>query len=387
MSDEQRDGIPADPDEHVLPEPLRKRLKEGDLSFHDFVEAVLYDPEWGYYSTPGTRANRSADYATSVTISPAFGFALARLADEFVERSGDGLSGIVDIGCGDGSLLAGIAGDMTPALRERVTFFGIDRAAARSADRRAEGTSGIVFGSTIEVLPPELPLLILSNELFDAFPFARVVQRDDGLHELYVHLADDGTLDWTERPAPQEYVRYFAERQIRLETGQFADVTPEWGRYYNDVCARVRKAVVVTFDYGFPQRQLFDVRIRRYGTAAAYFRHGVHRDLLARPGRQDLTAHVNFTDLERAGEAAGAETLLFTRQARFLLSIGILDSPLLRRSLQDVTSELVDVLPLADASADARRLVLPDGIGEDIRVLVQAKNHATTGWSFLRNRF
>jgi hypothetical protein len=52
-----------------------------------------------------------------------------------------------------------------------------------------------------------------------------------------------------------------------------------------------------------------------------------------------------------------------------------------------VTNELVDVLPLHDARADARRLVLPDGIGEDIRVLVQSKNHATTGWSFQQIQF
>lgn len=377
----------AEPWTGPLPEPLRNRLEQGDLSFREFVEASLYDPAWGYYASSGSRANRSADYATSVEISPAFSFALARLADEFVERTEDGLSGIVDIGCGDGALIAGIAASMQPATRARAAFFGIDRSLARSAERRAGGDFDIIFGSTPEILPRDLPLLVFSNELYDAFPFARLVQRAEGLNELYVHLEADGGLGWAERRAPETYVAYFEARGVVLEIGQFADIALDWESYYIAVCGGVRKGLIVTFDYGFPQNQLFDVRIRRYGTAAAYFRHGAHRDLLSRPGGQDLTAHVNFTDLERAGERAGATTLLFTRQAHFLLSIGILDSPLLRVSPADVTNELVDVLPLHDAMADARRLVLPDGIGEDIRVLVQSKNHATTGWSFQQNRF
>ena len=35
----------------------------------------------------------------------------------------------------------------------------------------------------------------------------------------------------------------------------------------------------------------------------------------------------------------------------------------------------------------ARRLILPDGIGEDIRVLVQGKNVPREGWSFQRKLF
>lgn len=387
MFDDSDGASAGETERGPIPEPLRKRLEKDDLSFRDFVEAALYDPEWGYYSSSGSRANRSADYATSVEISPAFSFALARLADEFVERTEDGLSAIVDIGCGDGTLISAIASAMRSDLRARSVFFGIDRSLERSAERRGAGEFDIAFGATPDVLPRGLPLLVFSNELYDAFPFARLVQRADGLNELFVHLGTDGRLDWTERPAPEAYADYFRTRGIALETGQFADISLEWESYYKAVCGNVEKGLIVTFDYGFPQRQLFDTRRRRFGTAAAYFRHGAHRDLLSRPGGQDLTAHVNFTDLERAGESAGATTLSFTRQARFLLLIGILDSPLLRESPADVTSELVDVLPLHDARADARRLVLPDGIGEDIRVLVQSKNHTTTGWSFQQIRF
>ncbi len=43
--------------------------------------------------------------------------------------------------------------------------------------------------------------------------------------------------------------------------------------------------------------------------------------MLAEPGEQDLTAHVNFTACQSAGEAAGLATETFQTQARFLTAI------------------------------------------------------------------
>ena len=93
------------------------------------------------------------------------------------------------------------------------------------------------------------------------------------------------------------------------------------------------------------------------------------RDLLASPGEQDLTAHINFSDLKRAD----AHTLYFDRMNKFLLAIGIAEHALFQPGTGDFQER-----------EDARRLVLPDGIGEDLRVLVQARGVPLDGWSFQR---
>jgi SAM-dependent MidA family methyltransferase len=123
--------------------------------------------------------------------------------------------------------------------------------------------------------------------------------------------------------------------------------------------------------------------MRRYGTAAAYARHRVSRDLLANPGRQDLTAHVNFTDLIRAGEGNGFATLFFDRQAKFLLALGATEHELFK-PLDEIDGGGIDLIDRRD---EARRLVLPDGIGEEIRVLVQGRGVPETEWSFQRKLF
>lgn len=357
---------------------LDNLLKHGDLSFRDFVEIALYHPVFGYYARSENPVGKGGDYVTAPTLSPLFSHALGNLVREFLSRSEGGLFTIVDIGCGDGSLIRALAaaGGEGPAR-----FFGVDRHLAR-----AEAGPGdrVTFVRTIDEVPADGVHLILTNELYDALPFARLVQRAEHLHELWVTR----DLEWIEREAPAEYEDYFAARGIELEDGQFADVSLEWMAYYEDVMRRFERALIVTIDYGFPGAKLFHPRARRFGTAAAYSQQRVTRDLLANPGEQDLTAHINFSDLERAGEKRGAKTLFFDRLAKFLLTLDVAGHELLAPLEESAAAaDPHAAIELWAARDDARRLILPDGIGEDLRVLIQAKGLPAQDWPFQRRLF
>ena len=347
-------------------------LRDNDLPFLDFVEMALYHPQFGYYAR---RAQPEADYVTSPRLSPLFSTTLGRLVSEFLSRAGDVMSTVVDAGCGDGSLIYSLYEGLGASEPRSLGWYGVDRALERL---RPDLPAAIKFVRTIDELPREGAHLLFANELFDAFPFARLVQRDEHLHELWV-TERDGALDWTEHEAPGPYEDYFAARGIELQDGQFADVSLDWDAYYRDVCRLVQRGLIVTFDYGMPQEQLFHSRVRRFGTAAAYREQRVTRDLLASPGEQDLTAHINFTDLIRAGEAAGFTTLFFDRQAKFLLALGAAEDPILQTEPRSV-AELAH-------KENARRLLLPDGIGEDIRVLVQGRGLGDSNWSFQKKLY
>lgn len=357
----------------VPPVFLTRVLRERDITFREYVELCLYHPEDGYYTGGSGARARHADYITSPAISPTFGWALGRLAREVARTAGASRVAVVDVGCGDGSLIRAMAESCGVGPR----YVGIDRSLSFVPDD-LRGGGRISFDTSIDAIPGDALTFVVSNELFDAIPYSRVVRREGGMRELGVTLAD-GRLEWCELAPPPWLDDYFSRHAVELRVGQFADVTPEWGRAYGEICKRIDRGLVVTFDYGFPSKQLFDPRIRMYGTAAAYRGHEVHRDLFADPGRQDLTAHVNFDDLEAAGIAAGFSSLLFTRQARFLLSLGITDHPLFA-PLEE--RDLATALLMQVDRENARRLVLPDGIGDEIRVLVQAKGVPAGGWSF-----
>jgi SAM-dependent MidA family methyltransferase len=244
----------------------------------------------------------------------------------------------------------------------------------------------VTYVTSLDQIPPADTRLIISNELFDALPFARLVQRGEHLHELWV-TERDGALDWSEHEADVRYDDYFAERGIKLDDGQFADVSLEWSALYDDICRFVNRGLIVTFDYGLPQSKLFRGRMRRFGTAAAYSKQRVSRDLLVNPGEQDLTAHINFDDLRRTGEGHGFDTLFFDIQAKFLLTLGAAEHELLKPIGEVTVDSAKEGVALLQARDDAKRLILPDGIGADIRVLVQSRGMGPEAWQFQTKLF
>jgi SAM-dependent MidA family methyltransferase len=141
-----------------------------------------------------------------------------------------------------------------------------------------------------------------------------------------------------------------------LEVDQVADLAPGWATLYRRLAGALSHGLIVTCDYGFERSALLDIRTRRHGTLACYRAHQVHRDALRNPGEQDLTAHVDFTALREVGEQEGLETVVFTRQARWLVALGIFD---------EIESEA--------ERRQAATLLDGDGMGEEIRVLVQSR--------------
>jgi len=364
------------PGERSLSDVLRNSLKQGDLPFRDFVELALYHPQFGYYARSVSPVGREGDFITSPLLSPVFSFAIGKLIHEFVSRAGDGVSQVVDAGCGDGELIRSLA-----STSGKTQFFGLDRNLGR-----AQADPSVTYVTSLAEIPPAETRLIISNELFDALPFARLVQRGDELHELWV-TERDGVLDWTEHEADARYDDYFAERGIELDDGQFADVSLEWPAMYDELCRFVSRGFIVTFDYGLPQTKLFRGRMRRFGTAAAYSQHRVGRDLLINPGGQDLTAHINFDDLRLTGERQHFTTRFFDIQAKFLLALGAAEHELLQPIGDAVVEGAEEGMALIEARDDAKRLILPDGIGADIRVLVQERGMGREEWRFQTKLF
>lgn len=332
-------GSPAD--------RLRRRIsRDGPVSFHDFMEEALYG-EGGYYSRAEPPVGR--DFATGSSLSPLFGRATARV----LRRGGDvaGWRHYLEVGYGGGEHLEAVAATLGDE-----GFAGRLLAWDRVARRVPRGVERL--GSLDRLAAGELTGLIFSYELFDAMPVHRLVGRaGGGLGELWVDVDDRG-FRWREGELSAPELADLVAG-VELEAGQIADVAPEGADLYGRIAALLGSGLVVTCDYGFDRPRLFDARIRRHGTLACYRRHRVHRDPFSDVGEQDLTAHVDFSALATAGEAAGLRTLCLTRQARWLLAAGIFD-------------DLAD----ADAAsrAAARALLDGDGMGEEIRVLVQAKS-------------
>jgi SAM-dependent MidA family methyltransferase len=340
-----------------LSERLRQRiLREGPISFRDFMEAALYDPSEGYYAR-GARIGEGGDFVTSPHVTPAFAAALARR----FRRDTQGFVGTVDFveaGAGDGRFLRDFAQALAredPDFARRVRLTAVERSSIARERLAALGVASLVLESADALAPGSVSGWIFSNELYDALPVARVCGAEDGLFELFVGVNGE-SFTWIRRPAPGAYREFFAGFGVTLEAGQMAEVSPDAAPLHRRLSRALARGFLVAFDYGHRAPVLYHSTARRNGTIAVHSLGSRRGDPLAGPGEVDLTAHVNWDDLIRVGEEEGLTTREIARQGRFLVEAGLF--------------EFVG----NDAEKwRAYRIVDPEGMGDQLSVLVQTR--------------
>jgi SAM-dependent MidA family methyltransferase len=200
---------------------------------------------------------------------------------------------------------------------------------------------------------------IFSYEFFDALPVHRVVHRGGVLKEVYVN--EDFKEIEGELHAPLEACL------PAMKEGQIADITLESRSWMRRIAGSLDHGYHIAIDYGYLADQFY---ANYYGTLMCYWRHQATENPYLRIGEQDITAHVNFSDLIDAGAVAGLSVLSFQTQMDFLVDEGILD-------------EIQELATRGDAESMKRllrikRLIIPGSMGERFKVLIQSKGICTT---------
>jgi SAM-dependent MidA family methyltransferase len=312
------------------------------VTFADFMADALYHPVRGYYA----RIGAGRDYRTSPQVSPAFGHLIGGLLARMWRALGEPPRFVtVELGAGDGRLRAHITSYLSarePACAAATCYVAIDRFGAPDV---------VADAGALPLRPFEGCLL--SNELFDALPVHRLLGPD---RELWV-VERDGALAF--EPGELSDPALAAEVPTRPE--QVVDVAPAATRVIREVAGVLDRGYVLTIDYGGTSDELRAPH-RMDGTALAYYRGRAHADLLARPGEQDLTAHVDFDRLQ----LPKLRTVLFESQAAFLKRLG------LEQWLGRLDPSQLTPADLFNARLRAMELVAPGGLGK-LRVLLQAK--------------
>jgi len=359
---------PSYPLTEILAAHIRAR---GPIPFSDFMEACLYHPEHGYYTRGGQR--RIGDYYTSVDMHPVFGRLLARQLAEMWERLGQPAEFLaVECGAGTGRLAQHIldfAARALPEFHSALRYVAVERSAARREMAGAASAAGprpAQFHMTGQ-LPARVPAgCIFSNELLDALPVHRVQQYAGRLQEIFVDWQQDRFVDLPGETSTPRLAEYFAGQAVALVEGAQAEVCLAACDWMAAAGSALERGFVLTIDYGHEARELYNERHMR-GTLLAYHQHRASEEIYARPGQQDLTAHVNFTALERCGRAAGLEKMGLVSQTHFLLALGRANE------FADLYDAGMTETEQLRARLKLKSLIHTEGMGETFSVLVQGK--------------
>jgi len=362
-----RDDAPSDP---VLVERIRAEIRaSGPMTFARFMELALYDPERGYYRSADARPGREGDFLTAPETHPIFGRLVARQLDEIWRLLGEPHPFVVrEHGAGAGALADAILNGLVADSSRLLT--AIRYQPVEVDDRRVEaltarvGSSG--FAGVVDRPAGGIVGVVVANEVLDALPVHRVEGRDGRLIETYVGLDGDRFVDVGGPPSTPELEGRLKGERVELADGQRGEISLAVDTWVADAAAALERGVMLLVDYGHEARDLYSTR-RGAGTLLAYRGHRAHTDPYASVGRQDLTAHVDFTAVDAAARRAGLVAIGSTTQAEFLVGLAIGDVLEEVRSNPATTAETY--LPLRSA---LMRLLDPAATG-GFRVVAYAR--------------
>ena len=312
----------------------------GPISFRRFMDLALYHPVYGYYMRGEDHFGREGDFYTNSQLQPVFGRLISQQIVRWREEMGSPEDfTVVELGAGRGETLA----EVRKALPEARCL-----AVERTCGTLPEAFQGVVY----------------SNEFFDALPVHLVERRSEALIELLV-ASDGGGFQWmTGRPAKPPAANYISRYAPGFADGDRIEVNLDALDECERIAAALKRGYVLTIDYGYTSEEIAAGRRFPRGSLMAYERHQAEEDVLANPGRRDITSHVNFTALEARGRDFGLDSLGLRTQAQFLFALGETDN--FAAALEAAT----------DTEALHLRMQLKSllfGMGETFRVLVQKK--------------
>jgi SAM-dependent MidA family methyltransferase len=368
-----------------IEQEIRQR---GPIPFSRYMELCLYAPELGYYSRAAERFGKTGDFYTSSDVHAVFGRLMARQFDEMWRCLGaPECVDLVELGPGRGLFAQDVRDwakkkfpDFLAALRYRLVESSpslTQRLRSQFADSISAGTVS-VHSSLDELYDLGLSnVIVFANEFFDALPVEVITSTG----QLRIAL-DDGRLAETFQPPTPAELEFLDRYGVHPEPGERVEAPLLAQHYMKNVADLVPRGFVLIIDYGYTREELLAGRHR--GTVTAYRQHAVSDTPYEAPGEQDITAHVNFTAVRAAGEAAGLEPLALLTQSQLLMGIG--ESTQFSDAFEDLK------LPQEHAKVTLQLKHLIVGMGEVFHALLMSravpkeKASRLSGLAFTRSR-
>ncbi len=301
--------------------PLEAELKaqiaqDGPITLAHYMAQALGHPKHGYYMSRDPFGGRG-DFITAPEVSQIFGELIGVwCAAGFQMIGAPERFALVELGPGRGTLMSDVlrAAKVMPGFLAGAEVHLVETSPLLTQNQKIKlGGAGVPVSwhEGFESVP-DMPMIVLANEFFDALPIRQLQKDEAGWLERVVGLEGDQlTIGLAQKEAPPS----FADENS--EVGAIAEL-PGVRDHVAEIIGRKIAAnggCGLIIDYGHAQSATGD-------TLQAMSKHG-YVDVLHRPGHCDVTSHVDFESLARAFEIGGAKTYGPVPQGPFLHAMGL----------------------------------------------------------------
>ncbi len=346
----------------------------GVIAFSKYMEHVLYAPGLGYYSAGCIKFGEQGDFITAPEISPLFSRCIARAITPILNNLVS--SSILEVGAGSGKMAADIIMELHNTGQHFEYYYILERSAElRERQQQTLNALPVELADKVtwlDSLPISFIGVVLANELLDAMPITRFHKKNQTVVEMGVAY-QNGQFVWQDNVASNVRLNSRIEK-IENNLGQvFHDgytseinfAAEDWLSSINDM---LETGYILLIDYGYPENEYYHEQ-RDNGTMSCFYQHGRHDDPFLYPGLQDITAHIDFSNLTQAvltadnssaTTAASLQLNAYTTQSNFLMASGLTE--LLQENTDDVKQQLV-------LSQQVKKLTMPYEMGEVVKVI------------------
>ena len=360
---------------------IQQKIKNsgGWINFADFMHMALYTPGLGYYSGGAQKFGMAGDFVTAPEISPLFAKTLALQAAQIqgesssrseLERGCPGVlaatqGNILELGAGTGKLAADLLLELQFLNSLPTQYFILEVSDYLCQIQRETLQKKLplaIFEKLIwlEKLPEKFNGLIIANEVLDALPVHILHKTQAGWCERGVGFNSEFV--WKDAALTQPNLAEHLPKDLTV--GYITEVNPAASALVRGLCEMLETGAILLIDYGFSAAEYYHPQ-RATGTLMCHFQHYAHSNPLINVGLQDITAHVDFTQIAHACEPISMRVAGYVNQAQFLINCGILTT------LQQFSPQDASYIKLAAA---AQKLLSPAEMGELFKVICFTKN-------------
>ena len=342
------------------------------LTFGQFMDLALYDSEFGYY-TAGTRTvGPGGDFITAPEMGNLFGRTLASKLAESLSGFDSPLK-LYEFGAGSGKLAVQILHELDK-LECRISEYAIIELSPvlRNAQQKTVCQIEKHLGEKVkwyDHLPPQgMKGIVIANEVLDAMPVELFCMEKNELLQGFVVESDTGFALEFRNECEADFEASFAALDLPEVTQPYiSELHCRAEAWLRTIANHLDCGSILITDYGFPAHEYYHTE-RSQGTLICHRRHHVLYDPLSYIGCQDITAHINFSNLARIAVESGMEVNGFTSFAAFLVDAGIECGELKNRSEMEKAQMLNEFIAL----------VTPSEMGEIFKVIEFTKNFDST---------
>jgi len=340
----------------------------GWIPFDRFMQAALYEPGLGYYESAEV-FGRAGDFVTGSQLGPWLSLGYADLIRWGWQQLGEPADWVlVEQGGGTGKLLGDVVillhgqGVVPPRI---IAIEASEQMRKRQQAHYADLGLDVESVATVAEAGVLGNCLMFCNELPDAFPVRCFSWRDATLFERGVAHCGEGFV-WQDGAPIDEPLEIDEQLKNEWPDGYSSEWNPNLASWQADVAGMIGRGFLFCVDYGYSQQEYYRPQ-RIEGTLMGHRGHQVVEDVLKNPGSCDITAHIDFTALRRVGERLDLKPTCFMNQGAWLAQ-----SPSVQSRVQTLaasgSTESVQEL------AHAKRMLMPFGMGESFKLLLQGVN-------------